>query len=201
MSGLGDMTLLRCVTDGELREAVALRNELFHSRSGLEFDEHAEARRDGTAEVFLLRCGGTAVSTVRLAPYPSVGSSLSEFGATVGGEVDSEVSRLAAVRSATGLRHSLVTMVLGASWVLELTNHRHYASYVNPALVPLYSFLGARDTGARCNVPGRRAPYAIISGRFEDSLRLGAAQLGLTPGQARAHVRWDDDARAALLSA
>jgi hypothetical protein len=152
--------------------------------------------------VLLLRRRGEPVATARVAAYPSAGSSLWRFGATlVADDVDSEVSRMAAVRSAAGVRFSLLTMVLGARWVLELTDHRRYTSYVNPALVRLYTAVGARDTGYRCDVPGRSTPYAIVTGEFEHCLRLGAAQLGLTPEQVGVRVRWEQAAEPVLLSA
>ena len=116
------------------------------------------------------------VASGRLLAYPSLFSALLGLTERLSG-VDSELGRIAAVRSADGRRASCLLLTLGASWVLEHTELRSYAAYCHPKLLDMYRAIGAQCTGQSCAVPGRADPHVIVIGRYADAARIGA-QLG-----------------------
>jgi len=157
----------------ELQQAAQFRREVFWQRRGVAFDEQLEARRDRAGRVFLLFDEGGLVATGRLLPYPSLLSPLLTLTQRIEG-VDSELGRIAAVRSSAGLRASLALLTLGASWVLRETELRRYAAYCHPKLIEMYRAIGAEHTGGSCAVPGRQDAHLIVSGSYADAARSGS---------------------------
>jgi hypothetical protein len=177
------------------------RNEIFRARSGLEFEPLQERRLDESGHVMLLLQHGEARATARAQSYPGSGV-LGEIAPHLQSfDVDSEVGRIAALRSTDSMRYSLVLLVLGAIWLLEHTQHRSYVAYCHPKLVPLYQLVGARDTGLTLEIPGRPDRYCALLGDYTACVEGGLTQLastGFGEQDAVAAVRgqhgtsWDD---------
>ncbi|WP_207387002.1 hypothetical protein [Frankia sp. Cppng1_Ct_nod] len=187
----GGIQLLCCNSESERQLARGFRNEVFLNRRSVMFSDALECRRDAESHVMLLLYDGTPVATARSQPYPSdvsdvlgVSRDLPDWGA------DSEVGRMAAVRSPWSARYSLMVLVLGSMWLLEHTSHRRYVAYCLPKMLRIFRLIGAEDTGETCVVPGRTGRHSIILGSYEDCARLGMAHLGMSGAEARSAVRW-----------
>ena len=116
------LRLLRASTEHDLRAAASFRRDLFLGRRGVMLDDLLEARRDREGHVLLLLDADRPVATARVLPFPSRLSSLPDLPIDLRQMgVDSEVGRVAAVRSPEGLRHSATLLALGAAWLLENT--------------------------------------------------------------------------------
>jgi hypothetical protein len=176
----GRFELVRARSVAELAEASAFRARVFEERRGVRFDAALEARRDHEGHVFLLFESGAVVATGRALAFPSGLSPLAEVAPDLAAsEADSEIGRIAALRSNGAARYSLALLALGARWLLEHTNHRRYVAYCHPVLVDVYRAVGAVDTGRECRVPGRSACHRILCGSYEDAQRL--APIGPPP--------------------
>jgi hypothetical protein len=192
-AALARFTLSCARSDEERARAVRFRRQVFLQRRHVAFDELLEARRDREGHLFLLTEGAIPVATARVLPYPSALSPVRGLGQELGEAVaDSEVGRIAAARSADGLRASLLVLTLGSLWVSRNTRHRRYVAYCHPKLVELYRTVGAEDLGLSCPVPGRSDPHRIVAGTYERAAALGARLLGLTAEQAARAIRCDD---------
>jgi hypothetical protein len=196
------LELIRCSSSAELRSARQFRNQVFLAKGGIEFDSLQERRRDESSHVLLLTHQGKPRATARVQSYPASGAlagiapDLPDFGA------DSEVGRIAALRSADSVADSLLLLVLGAMWLLTHTRHLRYLAYCHPKLTPLYEVVGARDTGVTICVEGRSDPYRVLVGEYGRCVEAGSRQLGhagFSQLDAVAAVRWkyghfwDDD--------
>jgi hypothetical protein len=186
------LELVRCSTRAELSLARRFRNDVFIAKRGIEFDSVQERRRDKSGHVLLLRQQGRPCASGRVQSYPATGTlaeiapGLPDFGA------DSEIGRIAALRSADCVAYSLLLLVLGAMWLLTHTQHRRYIAYCHPKLLPLYELVGARDTGMSIEVEGRSHPYCVLLGMYESCVESGLAQLrdaGFSEWEAVAAVR------------
>ena len=168
------LRLLRASTEHDLRVAASFRRDVFLERRGVMFDDLVEARRDRAGHVLLLLDADRPVATARVLPFPWRLSSLPELRIDLGRiGVDSEVGRIAAVRSSEGMRHSATLLALGAAWLLENTALRRYVAHCHPRLLGLYRMAGAEVVGAPCFVPGRAEAHQLIAGRYEDAARSG----------------------------
>jgi hypothetical protein len=179
------MTRLRLVearSSEEIARAAEFRRQVFLDRRRVSFDDRLETRRDREGHVFLLLEGSRTVATGRVLPYPSRLSPVLGLCQDLRLDADSEVGRIAAVRSPSAASHALVLLALGSAWVLRNTRRRRYVAYCHPKLVDLYRALGAEDVGGELVVPGRSEPHRIVSGSFEDAASLGASQFGITDG-------------------
>jgi hypothetical protein len=192
LSPLSRFTLSCARTDEERARATSFRRQVFLQRRNVVFDELLEARRDREGHLFLLTEGSVPVATARVLPYPSALSPVLGLGQELGEAAgDSEVGRIAAARSADGLRASLIVLTLGSLWVVRNTRHRRYVAYCHPKLVELYRTVGAQDLGISCSVPGRSDPHRIVAGTYERAAALGARLLGVTEAQAARAIRFD----------
>jgi hypothetical protein len=188
---LADIQLLRCTTAEELDRSRAFRDHVFQSRRNVALSDRLERRRDGRGAVLLLLHGGDPVATARVGPFPSDVSPLTSLGAPLRDTgADTEVGRVAAVRSPEAARYSLILLTLGSLWVLASTWHRRYVAYCHPRLLPLYELVGARTVGEPCPVPGRDDLHHVIVGEFETSARAGLRLLGTTAAEAHGAIRW-----------
>jgi hypothetical protein len=188
------LELVRCSTKAELSLARQFRNDVFMAKRGIEFDPLQERRRDKSGHVMLLTQQGKPCATGRFQSYPAAGTlaeiapGLPDFGA------DSEVGRIAAIRSADSVAYCSLLLVLGAMWVLTHTRHRRYIAYCHPKLLPLYELVGARDTGMSIEVAGRSQSHRVLVGMYESCVESGLAQLrdaGFSEREAVAAVRWN----------
>jgi len=186
------LELIRCSTRAELSSARQFRNGVFIAKRGIELDSVQERRRDESSHVLLLKQHGMPRATGRVQSYPATGTlaeiapELPDFGA------DSEIGRVAAIRSADSVAYSLLLLVLGAMWMLMHTQHRRYIAYCHPKLFPLYELVGARDTGMSIEVMGRSHPYCVLLGAYANCVEAGLAQLrhtGFSEQEAVAAVR------------
>jgi hypothetical protein len=182
---LGGLRLVRAETSHERRLAAAFRQRVFFERRQVLFDEILEARRDRHGYVFLLLDGRTVVATARVLPYPSALSPMQELGGDFATRAaDSQVGRIAAVRTPLGLRASLLLLVLGALWMRAHTPHERYLAYCHPKLLELYRQVGARDLNVSCVVPGRDEAHAVVTGRYDDAARRGLQLLAIEEADA-----------------
>jgi hypothetical protein len=188
------LELIRCSTRAELSSARQFRNDVFIAKRGIEFDSVQERRRDKSSHVLLLTQQGKPRATARVQSYPAtstlaeIAPGLPDFGA------DSEVGRIAAIRSADSVAYSLLLLVLGAMWLLTHTRHRRYIAYCHPKLLPLYELVGARDTGMSIEVAGRSHSHCVLLGMYKSCVESGLAQLrdaGFSEREAVAAVRWN----------
>ena len=166
--------LLRASTEPDLRVAASFRRDVFLERRGVTFDDLLEARRDREGHVLLLLDGNRPVATARVLPFPSRLSALP--GRRIDHDrigVDSEVGRIAAVRSSEGMRHAATLLALGAAWLLEHTTLRRYVAHCHPRLLGLYRLAGAEVVGGPFTVPGRAEAHLLIAGRYENAARSG----------------------------
>jgi hypothetical protein len=182
---------VRASSEEEFERAARFRRDVFLDRSGVVFDEKLEARRDREGSVFLLLEGTAMVATGRLLPYPS---RLSPVRGLMTGEpcrgADSEIGRIAAIRSSSLISYALVLLVLGSFSIIDDDlPWKRYVAYCDPKLVGLYRLIGAGDTGRECVVPGRSRPHRIVTGTFEDAAHIGGSLLGLTTPPARSPLR------------
>ena len=167
------LRLLRASTEHDLRVAASFRRALFLERRGVRFDDLLEARRDRAGHVFLLLDANRPVATARVLPFPSRLSPLSDLQLDlrqVG--VDSEVGRIAAVRSPDGIGYSATLLALGAAWLLQNSSLRRYVACCHPRLLGLYRMAGAEVVGGACPVPGRTDLHHLIAGGYEEAARF-----------------------------
>jgi hypothetical protein len=191
--GLRGLELIRCSTSAELRSARQFRNQVFIAKRNIEFDSLQERRRDESSHVMLLSYQGRPQATGRVQAYPASGTLAKIAPELPDFDADSEVGRIAAVRSADSVASSLLLLVLGAMWLLTHTRHRRYLAYCHPKLVPLYEAVGARDTEMTISVDGRSDPYRVLVGEYSRCVEAGSRQLahaGLSQQDAVAAVRW-----------
>jgi hypothetical protein len=180
IDGITSLQMAPCSTGADLAAAADFRSRVFRERSGLGFDEAAEREMDRSAIlVGMLWREGELVSTARAIPFPSPHSPLSEKPIESHG-ADSEVGRLAAAPGPDSVWNALLVLTLGALWITEHAGTDTYVSYVNRKLVPLYTELGAFDTGQRCAIPGRSGQYHLVVGTYRECHRLGMERLDLS---------------------
>jgi hypothetical protein len=187
---LDTLQLIRCSSQAELEAARRFRDEVFLERRNVAFGADLERHRDAVGHVFVLNERGVPRATARMTPYStSLSPVLTVSPELLPDGVDSEVGRMAAVRTEQAGTYSLLTLVLGAMWMLEYADYRRYVAYCHPKLLGLYQLVGAEATEHRCDVPGRNTPHHIITGRYEDCVRRGVLLLGQDVAAARRCVR------------
>src|SRR4051794_18364343 len=190
-AALAGIQLLRCSSAEELERAGIFRNHVFRSRRNVSFSEGLERRRDARGTVFLLLSGEQEVATARVQPFPSEISPVSDLAARFRDSgADTEVGRVAAVRSPDATRYSLLVLTLGAMWLLESTWHRRFVAYCHPKLLPLYQLVGVEVSGEPCEVPGRADLHHVIVGDYTDVASNGLRLLGISQAAAHAAIRW-----------
>lgn len=183
--GVGRLRLIRAEAGPERRLAAAFRRSVFFGRRQVLFDEVEEARRDRYGYVFLLLDGRAVLATARVLPYPSALSPIRELdGDFASGSADSEVGRIAAIRTPIGFRASLLLLTLGALWMRAHTRHERYLAHCHPKLLELYRQVGARDLNVTCVVPGRLEAHAVVTGSYDDAGRRGLQRLGIEQTEA-----------------
>jgi hypothetical protein len=185
------LRVVRASSNDDIERAAELRRQVFLDRRGVLFDDELEALRDRRGDVFLLLEGeGRIVATARVLPFPAALSPLVGLTHGLRTGADSEIGRIAAVRSSNTTSYALNLLVLGSISVMEEGRPwERYVAYCHPRLVELYRLVGARDTGHECAVPGRSDLHRIVTGTYEDAARLGAELLGITHVPRRVHMR------------
>ena len=177
--------LVQALSAADIERAAEFRRQVFLGRRRIVFDEQLEVRRDREGSVFLLLEDAAIVATGRILPYPSELSPVLSLTPGLAIDADSEIGRIAALPSPSSGSYALIMLTLGSIWILEHTRKRRYLAYCHPKLVELYRRIGAKDVGCACIVPGRSEPHRIVSGSYEDAVRLGGEVLGFMESMRR----------------
>ena len=159
-------TLLRAESPNELARIRAMRRETYERRSGLLVDD--EVSTDSRSFLFALCRQDVILASGRVLPLPDEAAGIGQFDHPAAGEhgMDTEVGRVA-VAARGSSRLVLVTLALGASWMVQHTPHETFIAYCRPRLARLYEYVGARDLGVQVTRVGSDVPYRFVVGRFE----------------------------------
>lgn len=189
---MGSLRLTPAQDDREVREGVAIREEMYSEYLGLhprEWPEEGIRDRDGF--LFLLRDDDVVVGSGRVLPIASEHVELRSFRRLPGwAENDSrmiEISRIAARSRPGQVPYGWSGLILGAEWMLENTRMERYIAYARTDLVPLYTVVGAREIGLRFQIPSRGvAVYSVLTGEIERAVELGVDLLAKAAAAAEA---------------